>query len=1593
MLHSLRISAPLSLFHTRLNSNRGGRFAAVIAIFCALIFAGAGRADGLGQAVIAGIVQDSTGDAIPGVTVTVTPAAREGTAREPSVAWTGMDGSFSVTGLAPGGYQVNAVLDGFQPIDRELKLGAGQKIQMQFKLVPAMSATVEVVAEAEPAGEVAILESRRQAPVVSDVISSEEIRKTPDSNAASVVERLTGVTLMNNKFVFIRGLGERYSGTTINGAAVPTTETEKRVVPLDLFPAKLLDTVNVVKTYTPDKPGDFGAGTVEMTTTDFPGSQTFKLTMGSGYQSGSTGASFRQYAGGLGTFGRGGQPLPASFPRQYIRKKSVLNSDGFTAAELEAFGEALVGDWTGETVSSAPPATDFSLTWGDTIGRLGVVVSAVSNHKYGTTDEVQTFYGLDLGDRLTVLNDYDMTTDHESANTGLVGNFAYRLTDDNRLFLNSVYTRDAGTDNRYQAGLSATTGGLIRDYRVKYQIEQIRSNRLRGEHNLAGPGLGSLIEWNLAQSKATNDSNIRENLYRESSPGHYTLQVGYSSSGEADFYSLNDRIGQGGASWTTFYTAHDGAWSGSVKGGIDSFRRTREFGARRFAFTTPNQNQFDLSQRPEEIFTPENIRPGGLELREVTGLNDAYDATHTIHAGYLMADSSFGRWRVIGGARYEDSDEQVNTFNPFDTSNPVNSIDQEKDLLPSLNLVYQSSSTTNFRFAYGRTVNRPEFRELSPFAFIEIAAGRSVAGNPNLTEATLDSYDLRWETFPAPGQVIAASIFYKVIDQPIERVVQPTSDLRTTFVNADSARLHGLELELRRSLDVLSPSLQNWSLNANYSRISSTVTVGAGALAASTNSERPLQGQSDQVANLALQYFRSPSGSLVRLLGSYIGRRLTDVGAFGLPDIYEEPFTSLDAVISQRISRAAGLELKLAASNLLDERHEFTQGGELQRRFDPGRSLSLSLSYTRSRSAIGCRGPVDPGPGGEIVLTNSKKGENMRKILTFIVVALVAGQALAAGTAHRGRAVHPDRTSWIKRAVFADADAMVSEASAALTDAAGARPIVLLETNYYTFNPGDPLELRMSIYNNGFTAPATLYLYRENRETGERSYYNVGSGMLSDGEISDLFGTPGSPVPVFVPTVEDFVLFGSSSDDADLGWAIDGALGASFTVPASQTGMYQWILEIRDGFGKRIISSSNAMYSYIDGTVEVSGNITTNTTWTNDKRYILHQFVGVVAPAVLTIEPGTVIYGGDGQATLFIQRGAKIMADGTARRPIVFTSPLRVGDRAQRDWGSLVLLGKAPINDVGGESFFEGLPNEAAYQFGGTDAHDSSGVLRYVRLEFGGFPIAPDQEINGLSNAGIGDGTTEDYIQVLQNKDDCVEFFGGTVNVKHFLGVGCADDGLDFDLGYQGNIQYFASIHRSINDENDSNLVTESDNHPKDFTLTPFTQPHVYNVTGFRPPAANGHYGAVLRRGTGYDMHNAIVIGSKKAPVTIRDDATWAHEGDDDLVWNHSILFGDFSDAGGYPDGTQDPARIRTFLFTTMNANRNVDPLLAIGPPASDTQTLMPDLSPMAGSPALDVNYVGHPPDNGFFDQVDFIGAVGPNDNWILSGWANFSDN
>jgi hypothetical protein len=576
-----------------------------------------------------------------------------------------------------------------------------------------------------------------------------------------------------------------------------------------------------------------------------------------------------------------------------------------------------------------------------------------------------------------------------------------------------------------------------------------------------------------------------------------------------------------------------------------------------------------------------------------------------------------------------------------------------------------------------------------------------------------------------------------------------------------------------------------------------------------------------------------------------------------------------------------------------------------------------------------------------------------------MALVLVAGAAFA-GDVER---VRPTRAG----VPVAGADWVVEASPEALTaqpEAESSRslksPVTQVWTDAYVYTAGTAAEVTITIRPNGWSAPATMYLYRQDRSTGVKEYFNLPTrDFLAAGEAADLFGSVGAPIAIEIPTLPNFKLFGAG-----------GALGSA--VDGSPTGRYQMVFEIRDASGSRVISKSNTMYSYVDSVVQVTSNVLSDTTWTNNNAYFIATKAVFVRNSTLTIEPGTFVFGSKAQqSALVIDRGAKINANGTAMNPIVFTTDQPIGTRGRADWGGLIVNGFAPVN-VG-----EGVGEGNTGTYGGNDPDDNSGVLRYVRVEFAGIEFSPENELNGIAFQGVGRGTVVDHVQVHFNKDDGVEFFGGTVNAKNLLLTANADDSVDWVEGWTGSLQFV--VVQQSGDDADNGI--EADNKSSNNDLEPRSNPKIFNVTLIGDPDSNeggeSDIGMLLREGTAGIIRNAIVAGFKDAPVDIVGSSQ-AQATAGALTVRNSIFFNtgpynnDFSQSTIEGDAT----------------NRITDPMLA-----DPYMLLRPDVEPLAGSPAFDIRYVATPPDDGFLVPTDYLGAVAPGNNWVLTGWATFLRN
>jgi hypothetical protein len=869
-----------------------------------------------------------------------------------------LDGVFRAE-VPAGTYDVAVSKPGFETQRvTGVEVAAGKTVNFSLALLPTEDAAtsrqgetsfqeqVTVTAEAETATESALLAERKSAVEIVDSIGSEEMSKNTGSDAAGALRRVTGVSLQDSKYAYVRGLGDRYSNTMLDGGRLPSTEFEKKVVPLDLFPADLIEKISVSKSYTVDKPGDFGAGFVELVTRQFPLNQTASIGAEIGYNDLTTGEPYLRYGGGLSTSGRGGQPIPGSIPHQPLIRESNFN-DGFTPAELEAFGEDLIGLWSPRTHDSAPYDSGFKATWGTSVNRLGILLGANYENGFDTRiDEEVNIYAVSSASPGGVepLNTYTFDNTDETTRRALTGSLAYRFGNNHQVQARSLFTTLSSAESRFQQGFFSDLNNNIEDNRLSYLDQEIESFQLSGDDFLPGIGNGALIEWRVGKSGATTEENRRETLYGETTPGRFVLTQN-AQSGFMYWNDLEDDLGDAKVHWESILDGEH--LHGSVKVGAARSESERDFRGRRIRYQHRDTRGIDMTQEPEQLFVEQYIRPNGFEVEEITRATDAYLGNHDVNAGFAQADLGMGKWRLIAGARFEDSNLEVLTL---DRNNPelptVETVLDSSDVLPAMSLVYSLTAQTNLRFSASQTLNRPEYRELAPFKYTHVVGGFAVTGNPELVQAEIRSFDARWEWFPEGGEVVAASVFFKDFDHPIESVVITGAELVESYENVESAENLGVELEFRRNLGILAEPLARFDLIANYTWVDSQVTIDD-AQTAGTNLERPLVGQPDNVLNLILEWTRPQSDTGVRLLYNYVDDKIAFAGFFGLPEVLEEARHSLDLSLQQGLGFLTdGLSLKFSLTNLLDEERRFSQGGQTYRLYQPGIGTSLSLSYS-----------------------------------------------------------------------------------------------------------------------------------------------------------------------------------------------------------------------------------------------------------------------------------------------------------------------------------------------------------------------------------------------------------------------------------------------------------------------------------------------------------------------------------------------------------------------------------------------------------------------------------------------------------------------
>jgi len=889
---------------------------------------------------IAGTVMDSqTGRPIPGAAVLLNGQQASGQKAD-------ADGRFQLN-VSPGNYILTFQAENYSEVKvEEVIVTSGQVTEASTVMAnKSVVTTIEVNEKVTAVGAnaEAMLTERKLSGAVSDSIGKEEISNSASSNAAGALEKVTGVSVVGDGFVYVRGLGERYSSTMMNGAVLPTTEPEKRVVSLDLFPSGLIENIKIMKTYTPDLPGEFAGGMVQLQTIEFPNQKMFQVNTKAGFNSRTTFDKFQTTPGGAADyfgFGGGNRALPAQIPAD-----GRLIPGAFTPAQLQSFGQSFSNAWQPSVNSSQRPNTDFSAVGGGTFKRVGIVGAISFGNSAQTLAEKQRYYRQGGSGPITFTDYPDFNDYTETAKLGAVFNVAIRLNDKNKIVFRNTLTHESDKAARNFTGYDGGVDGVISSERLHYVERLLFSTSVEGDHAVPS-WKGSVFKWQLTFSKSgRNEPDLREVFRGQLPDGRFTFAA-LGSSGVRFFSDMNDRIYEPQADHTIPF--FKGRVSGIVKTGFRATIRSRDFAARRFRFIPQSSTTLNFLLPSDQLFAASNIRPNGFQISEFTRGTDTYKADMDIYAGYSMVDMAIGpKWRIVGGVRLEKAKLNVVTVdNLIPNAAPATAKLDNTDPTPGVNVIYQLTPRQNARVSYSRTVSRPDFRELSPFDFNDVLGGFVVQGNPNLKRAIVNNFDARWESFPGGSQIIAVSFFIKKFTNPIEQTILPSNDLRQTFVNAAGANNLGLEFEFRKSLGSIHKRFKDFSFTSNFTFVDSNIDIKPENAGVVTSQSRPLLGQSRYIYNAIGEWKRPTWNSQARFYSNYVSRRISGVGTFGLPDIYQEGNTFLDFVYQYSFKESGKWALRFDAENLADNKYRWTQGGLPQREYQTGRTFQVGLSYS-----------------------------------------------------------------------------------------------------------------------------------------------------------------------------------------------------------------------------------------------------------------------------------------------------------------------------------------------------------------------------------------------------------------------------------------------------------------------------------------------------------------------------------------------------------------------------------------------------------------------------------------------------------------------
>jgi TonB-dependent receptor len=863
---------------------------------------------------------------------------------------TDLDGRFLLRNIAPGAYTLRFSFISYQTVTVDhVKVEAAKdtRLNMTLSANTIQMKEVTVTAKALANSELHIINQQKNSSNIMDGVSAELIRRNNSCDGAEVLKRMAGVTLSEGKYAYIRGIGDRYNNTLLNGSSLPSTDPEKKSFSYDMFPASLIENLFTAKTATPDKPADFAGGLTEIITIEFPSELILEASQTTAYDSRSNVTDYMTYHGGnLDWLAQddGTRRLPSLISSTRVGRGNYMQS------QLQSLGRAFTNNWQTEQATS-PMNQNMKFSIGNTYSLGHSLLGCIGSFHYANSTEIRDLEK----NNYTFEGPRYLYNGHNYSNavswSGML-NATLKLGSFHKLSLKNVYNQNADNETTSYEGTYYYNPDYRRITSLRYVSRSLFSTQLIGEHHLGVfKRLG--VNWNINHGRSERDEpDARRYVYVKDleemdQPFRFLLDQSVST---RFFGNLQDN--NRGAKIDITVKLFNNPTLPNLKTGFLYDRKNRQFDARTFGFRNlPGGNYIaedQLMTSPvEQIFAAENFNDRFIEVTEITKPSDSYTSDQSVYASYLMTQfDPIPRIKVVAGVRYEKSAQTLKSYTLLNETVRVNPT--YNDWLPSINIAYAATPKVNIRAAFSKTLARPEFREMAPFSYFDFLANELVQGNTQLKQSLITNSDLRLELYPGNLEMVSINGFYKSFRDPIEQILIAASGFEPirSYANAKAAHNYGIEFELKKKLDSVAPLLRNFSFAGNLSLIHSEIKVHE--VSGFQTAKRPLQGQADYISNFGL-YFQNFSGRYAAsLIYNKVGEKISRVGFANLGDIIELPRDQVDISASAKLAKH--LTTKLAVKDLLNQDQKFIQrtttGDKTAERWKIGRLISLGLAYS-----------------------------------------------------------------------------------------------------------------------------------------------------------------------------------------------------------------------------------------------------------------------------------------------------------------------------------------------------------------------------------------------------------------------------------------------------------------------------------------------------------------------------------------------------------------------------------------------------------------------------------------------------------------------